>query len=133
MTTTTLTVYHGPTMFHAYEQGTPLVKVGDFTFTGEVKPTDLLERAFAAMNDHPHGPDGAVTDAYYGKRLRSLCVGDVIVIGETAWTCASFGWDAVSIDPADVKQPGERIVHRSLPHIAAETGWTYDKNDPAWA
>lgn len=131
---TTLTVYHGPTMFHAYEPGMPLVKVGDFEI--DAVPDDhptLLERAFAAMNGHPGPSDTDLRDAYYNRRLRSLCVGDVIAIGETAWTCASFGWDPVSIDPADVKQPGERIEHRGLPHIAAENGWTYDKNDPAWA
>lgn len=130
---TTITVYHGPTMFHAYEPGIPLVKVGDFDVLDGGDVRHLLERAFAAMNGHPGPSDTDLTDAYYNRRLRSLCVGDVIVIGKSAWACASFGWDPVSIDPADVKQPGEHVVCRGMPHIAAENGWTYDKNDPAWA
>lgn len=35
---------------------------------------------------------------YRQRRNRSLSVGDVAVLGESAWACASAGWDKISGD-----------------------------------
>ena len=40
--------------------------------------------------------EGKFANEYRAKRLRSLSVGDVVTIGETAWACESVGWSAVS-------------------------------------
>ena len=45
----------------------------------------VADEAFAIFNDHPRDAAGAeLARAYYGRRLRSLSVGDVVVIGEVA-------------------------------------------------
>ncbi|UOW93377.1 hypothetical protein SEA_LABELLE_51 [Mycobacterium phage Labelle] len=36
--------------------------------------------------------------AYRAKLLRSLSVGDVVVVGETAWACESIGWKRLTTD-----------------------------------
>ena len=46
---------------------------------------EIADEAFAIFNDHPRDAAGAeLACAYYGRRLRSLSVGDVVVIGEVA-------------------------------------------------
>lgn len=35
---------------------------------------------------------------YRAERNRSLSVGDVVVVGETAWVVARFGWDQITGD-----------------------------------
>lgn len=39
---------------------------------------------------------GEHAKVYRDKQLRSLSVGDVVVVGETAWACESLGWSPVS-------------------------------------
>lgn len=37
-----------------------------------------------------------------GQRVWSLSVGDVVVLGETAWTCERRGWQPCSLDESAV-------------------------------
>ena len=37
---------------------------------------------------------------------RSLSVGDVVALGETAWACASVGWTPISADELRAALPG---------------------------
>lgn len=57
--------------------------------------TPVLEQAFEQLNiDQP------VTEwakEYRANRNRSLSVGDVVVVGELAYSCESVGWKAVSL------------------------------------
>ncbi|OSC20882.1 hypothetical protein B8W69_28790 [Mycobacterium vulneris] len=39
---------------------------------------------------------------------RSLSVGDVVVLGETAWACASVGWTPISADQLRAAIPAAR-------------------------
>ena len=58
--------------------------------------TVVCEQVFEQLNiDHPTA-DWAL--AYRLRGNRSLSVGDVLVLGETAWACASVGWTAISTD-----------------------------------
>jgi hypothetical protein len=50
----------------------------------------VLESIFMQLNIDEPTEQYAID--YRARRNRSLSVGDVVVIGETAWTCASVGW-----------------------------------------
>lgn len=55
-----------------------------------------LETIFEQLNiDEPTAPWAI---KYRLARHRSLSVGDVVALGETAWACASVGWDRVTTD-----------------------------------
>lgn len=42
--------------------------------------------------------EGPQAQAYRAKMLRSVSVGDVVVIGETAWACESVGWTRITTE-----------------------------------
>jgi hypothetical protein len=69
------------------------------TFTGQPSNETIkaaLELVFEQLNIDT--PDQPWALKYRLDRRRSLSVGDVVVIGETAWACAPVGWDALSTD-----------------------------------
>lgn len=55
-----------------------------------------LEIVFEQLNIP--SPHHSWAIAYRRAGQRSLSVGDVVVIGETAWACASSGWDLLTAD-----------------------------------
>ncbi|GAA3832355.1 hypothetical protein GCM10022226_61980 [Sphaerisporangium flaviroseum] len=63
-------------------------------------PHAVLEDAFVTFNE---GDDDRARK-YRARGNRSLSKGDVVVIGEVAWACASSGWDLIagSITVCDV-------------------------------
>jgi len=64
------------------------------------KPIRALEDVFCQLNiDEPTAP-WAID--YRANRNRSLSVNDVVVIGETAWRCAPFGWQRTTLDSAQI-------------------------------
>jgi hypothetical protein len=57
----------------------------------------LLEMIFEQLNvGGDLVPATEWTEEYRANRNRSLSVGDVVTIGETAWAVARFGWDQIS-------------------------------------
>lgn len=72
-----------------------------FTLTATGRPsheqtTAALETVFEQLNiDDPDQP-WAIKYRMAGHRC--LSVGDVVVIGETAWACAGSGWDLLTAD-----------------------------------
>jgi hypothetical protein len=42
--------------------------------------------------------EGKIAKEYRAKCLRSLSVGDVVVVGETAWSVGSYGWDTITTE-----------------------------------
>ena len=55
-------------------------------------PHEIAEDTFAAFNAAPSsGEAAALARQYRQRRLRSLSVGDMVVVGETALTVASAG------------------------------------------
>ena len=57
-------------------------------------PYVLLEQAWEAFN----GGSGHENPAYFGRKLRSLCKGDVVLIDGQAYSCQSVGWEPVHRD-----------------------------------
>ncbi|MFI6041921.1 hypothetical protein ACIA8C_09820 [Nocardia sp. NPDC051321] len=54
----------------------------------------ILDRVFLAINDCPASPDYEQLAHHWAARsLRSLSVGDVVVIGRRAFASQRFGWD----------------------------------------
>ncbi|WP_433664733.1 hypothetical protein ACQPW1_22830 [Nocardia sp. CA-128927] len=54
----------------------------------------ILDRVFAAANDSPASPHYEQLAHHWAAHgLRSLSVGDVVVIGRRAFACQRFGWD----------------------------------------
>lgn len=96
--------------FAAYRDEYTFVKAAEFdqptaliTELMDGKPIKALEEVFCNLNAHDGSgplPDWAV--AYFDNGNRSLSVGDVVVIGETAWRCAPFGWDRTTLDAAQI-------------------------------
>jgi hypothetical protein len=80
--------------FAGFTPGDQMVKV--FTYdtpaTGR-SPASIAEDSFAAFNNAPCSDDAAaLARQYRQRRLRSLSVGDMVVVGETALTVASAGF-----------------------------------------
>lgn len=103
MTLITVTVFHNvarsqdgrPTaLLDGFTPGDPVVRV--FTCqipAGGQSPEAIAEDAFAAFNGHPRDAGAAeLSRRYYQRQLRSLCVGDLVVVGEAALMCERAGW-----------------------------------------
>jgi hypothetical protein len=84
-------------MLDGYQPGDPVVRV--FAYQADPagrSPEEVADEAFDTFNDHPRDSDGAdLAFAYYGRRLRSLSKGDVVVVGEVALAVAGMGWTPV--------------------------------------
>jgi hypothetical protein len=61
---------------------------------------DHIKAALETVFDQLNIDEPATTWAlgYRNSGLRSLSVGDVVVIGETAWACAASGWDLLTAE-----------------------------------
>jgi hypothetical protein len=105
MTALPTTVYlnHAPSHLRGFGVAGPadLHAAASFTLELAGQPhreaiTAALETVFEQLNiDEPTSTCGR---GYRTTGLRSLSVGDVVVIGETAWACASSGWDLLTAD-----------------------------------
>jgi hypothetical protein len=84
-------------MLDGYQPRDPVVAV--FTYqTDPGRPAEqIADEAFDTFNDHPRDPDGAdLACAYYGRRLRSLSVGDLVAAGDELLAVAPHGWEPVT-------------------------------------
>ena len=59
---------------------------------------EIADEAFDIFNDHPRDPGGAdLACAYYGRRLRSLSVGDLVGAGGILLAAGRpAGWEPVT-------------------------------------
>lgn len=74
-----------------------------FAFDTESAPSDVPELAFAILNSYPdelHCPTAYadVVAAWRDTTLRSLSVGDVVVVEGVAWLCCSLGFRVLGAD-----------------------------------
>ena len=68
-------------MLDGYQPGDPMVRVFAYQASPGRSAEEIAEEAFETFNDHPRDPAGAeLACAYYGRRLRSLSVGDVVAV-----------------------------------------------------
>lgn len=85
--------------FSPWAPRAPMRVVDSFDLAvGEEPPTEHLEHIYRAHN----AVDGTERNVRLG--LRSLSVGDVVIIGETAFACERFGWR--EIDPRELNVEG---------------------------
>ncbi|KPN46869.1 hypothetical protein [Mycobacterium intracellulare] len=100
MTTATVTVYlnDGPNRFDGFDPAGPLrlrpvtrfaVQIADHVPTEHITE-GVLEIVFEQLNIDQ--PQHQWARAYRAGGYRSLSVGDVVVVGETAWACCPVGW-----------------------------------------
>lgn len=102
MTELLTTVYlNNPPQFLGFGRPEPakLYAATGFTITAAGQPSAdqikaTLETVFEQLNIDD--PDQPWAIAYREAGHRSLSVGDVVVIGETAWACAPRGWDLLT-------------------------------------
>jgi hypothetical protein len=89
-------------MLDGYQPGDPVVRVFAYQASPAGRTAEqIADEAYDTFNDHPRNPEGEeLARRYYRHRLlRSLAIGDVVVIGEAAlaagrpigWTPASAG------------------------------------------
>jgi hypothetical protein len=102
------------TGFGGFTPGDQMVKV--FTYdppAGGCSPAGIAEDAFAAFNDAPRsGEAAALARQYRQRRLRSLSVGDMVVVGETALTVARAGFTPLrgTFTPVRVHEHGTHPI-----------------------
>jgi hypothetical protein len=86
-------------MLDGYQPGDPMVRVFAYQASPGRSAEEIADEAFDTFNDHPRDPGGAdLACAYYGRRLRSLSVGDVVAAaadGEVRLAVAKIGWTPV--------------------------------------
>ena len=132
-------------MLDGYQPGDPVVRVFAYQASPGRAAEEIAEEAFAIFNDHPAdaagaerpalpiygrqaaviavffffspGPGGALACAYYGRRLRSLSVGDVVAVvadGEVRLAVAKIGWTPVPGPLTEVRtsEHGTRPLRR---------------------
>lgn len=84
----------------------PLVKVFEYDQPDvELDPAKLLADIYRLFNvgDDPHfGTPSDLAKRYRSRRLRSLSVGDVVRIGDQAYSCESVGWQERAQDQLDI-------------------------------
>lgn len=89
-----------------YQPGDRLVEGHRGSVAGDpLRPRVTCETVF-----HVHNRD----DRPDGRDAPSLSVGDVVVLGETAWTCASVGFEPVAVAGDDVHPGPYREVARTF-------------------
>ena len=92
-------------MLDGYQPGDPVVRVFAYQADPGRSAEEIADEAFDTFNDHPRDPDGAdLACAYYGRRLRSLSVGDIVCVGEVALAVGRpAGWEPASGPLAEVR------------------------------
>ncbi|TXI65331.1 hypothetical protein [Mycolicibacterium mageritense] len=92
-----------PGHFFGYEEGHTLTEVAEFALDADLTaqiseygvPAAALGVVFRELNIDDPTADWAIK--YRDDRNRSLSVGDVVVLGETAWAVAGCGWTKVAL------------------------------------
>ena len=83
-----------------YAPGDPLVLAASWEEQYRRDPGVLLEHVFDQLNVDEPAEEWARD--YRTRRNRSLSKGDVVVFGETAWSCESVGWKQIAMSDAVV-------------------------------
>lgn len=104
MSTLNTVVYlnHGADHLYGFNTGAQLHESARFDLElAEHLPTaaltgTALEIVFEQLNIDEPEEDWAI--AYRDAGRRSLSVGDVVVIAETAWACCPVGWEHITTD-----------------------------------
>jgi hypothetical protein len=110
-------------MLDGYRPGDPVVRVFAYQASPGRPAEEIAEEAFAIFNDHPRDPEGAdLACAYYGRRLRSLSVGDIVAVGEVPLAVAKAGWTPVTGPLTEVRTREHGTQPLPLPGRAPGSG-----------
>lgn len=102
------------TGFGGFTPGDQMVKV--FTYQAEPRgrpPGEIAEHAFAAFNGAPPDDEAAgLARQYRARALRSVSVGDMVVVGEAALIVARAGFVPLpgSFTPVHVHEHGTHPI-----------------------
>jgi hypothetical protein len=112
-------------MLDGYQPGDPVVRV--FAYQADpagLTAEEIAEEAFAICNDHPRDPGGAdLACAYYGRRLRSLSVGDLVAVGDILLAVGRpAGWEPVTGPLTEVRTREHGTSPLPLPGHAPGSG-----------
>lgn len=85
---------------------------------------EIAAEAFGIFNNHPRDAAGAqLACAYYGRRLRSLSVGDIVAAGDVLLAVGRpAGWEPVTGPLAEVRTREHGTVPLPLPGRAPVSG-----------
>ena len=86
-------------MLDGWEPNDTLECVFTFSLDTNKDHMVLLEMIFFEFNVG----EGLLATAYRAKDLRSLSVGDVVIINGVSYECARFGWNKIDV----ISHPGE--------------------------
>lgn len=106
-----ITVLHNTHEDHhfGYRPGHPLTVVAEYdtvpdtnAFVADMVACEEAFRLFNIGDDPTFGEPSEIAVQYRRRRNRSLSVGDVVVVGTNAYAVASFGFDPITVDPAQI-------------------------------
>ena len=121
-------------MLDGYQPGDPMVRVFAYQASPGRSAEEIADEAFDTFNDHPRDPDGAdLACAYYGRRLRSLSVGDVVAAaadGEVRLAVAKIGWTPVPGPLTEVRTSEHGTRPLPLPGSAPGSRPAPEKEEP---
>ncbi|WP_433259215.1 hypothetical protein ACQPYK_49490 (plasmid) [Streptosporangium sp. CA-135522] len=111
----TVAIWHNTNhlcLLRGWHPADPMMRVYAYDIPAEHarNPAQVLEEAYETFNVG----DDERAQAYRERSNRSLSVGDVVVIGEVAYVCASVGWEllngsiTVASHGQDESAPGHR-------------------------
>ncbi|UVK59879.1 hypothetical protein SEA_ALEEMILY_139 [Gordonia phage Aleemily] len=98
-------IYHNhDSRFSAYREGHTLERVFEYADSGDDvdRVCNHAYHMFNAPEEFLTTDEGLLAVAYRERGLRSLSVGDVVVVGETAWACEPLGWKRVHLTAEQV-------------------------------
>jgi hypothetical protein len=100
MTTVKVYLNEGPNGFSEFGPRSELHLAIQFEFDqGGAHPQYLLNHVYEQLNiGGDLVPAEPWTTVYRANRNRSLSVGDVVVIGETAWAVARIGFETITTE-----------------------------------
>ena len=116
-------------MLGGYHPGDPVVRVFAYQASPGRSAEEIAEDAFAIFNDHPGDAAGAeLARAYYGRRLRSLSVGDIVAAGDVLLAVGRpAGWEHVTGQLTEVRTRKHGTIPLPLPARAPATGPAPDR------
>lgn len=81
------------TMVHSFE-----ISETELAFVNRLPGPQGMVRVLEYVFEHTNLRTEALGKAFSDKMLRSVSVGDVVVIGEMAWACESVGWERITTE-----------------------------------
>jgi hypothetical protein len=111
-------INEGPGMFWKYQPGDRLVAGPDLDLGAATEGRDeetIAEMVYAIGNRMGLDANGKA----WPRTVRSLSVGDVVVIGESAWAVAMAGFEqierfALDVSLSEYAKPNERLAEHRL-------------------